>query len=52
MNSEIKFYRASGDCICEVCGKKYYDHPMDSEITDQDGNKYLNILCNGDRVKL
>ena len=45
-------YRASGDCICKQCGKKFYDHPLDKENTDWDGNPFLNILCNGDLVKL
>jgi len=22
------FERASGDCICESCGLRYYDHPQ------------------------
>ncbi len=41
------FYRASGDCICEVCGKLYYDHLYFTEEY-----AFLNVLCNGDIVKL
>lgn len=38
--------RASGDCICEVCGYKYYDHqPVP-------GYTWLRKLCDGDLVKL
>lgn len=38
--------RASGDCICEVCGHKFYDH---HEVP---GYGWLRKLCNGDLVKL
>ena len=46
------FYRASGLCICDQCGKTYYKHPEDKEHLSFDGHPYLVILCNGDRVKL
>jgi|WetSurMetagenome_2_1015567.scaffolds.fasta_scaffold588172_2 hypothetical protein len=52
MVDEVKWYRAGGDVICTECNKPYKDHPMDKDIHDQDGNLYLNVLCNGDRVKL
>ena len=39
-------YRASGDCVCEACGKLYYDHPPVK------GFEFLNRICNGDFVKL
>lgn len=42
-----EMYRASGDCICEKCGKLYYDHDYFAEPYE-----FLNILCNGDLVKL
>ena len=28
---EGDMYRASGDCVCETCGKLYYDHPYFTE---------------------
>lgn len=40
------WYRASGDCKCK-CGKLYYDHPYFIEPYE-----WLNILCDGDLVKL
>lgn len=48
-----KSYRAGGDVICEICGKKYYDHKMylPSGKTN-DGYPWLNELCNGNLVKL
>lgn len=51
----IDYRRASGDCVCAACGKRYGDHPMDTEnVSEIDGYPYpyLHILCNGDRVKL
>lgn len=45
------FHRASGECRCESCGKKYWVHPMDGPDSF-DGNKFLHRLCNGDLVKL
>lgn len=38
--------RASGDAICEICEYAYRDHPPDAE------QSFLNVLCNGRRVKL
>lgn len=38
-------YRASGDVICS-CGHQYKQHPFDEHFD------FLNVLCNGDRVKL
>ena len=40
------WYRASGDCKCN-CGKLYYDHPYFAEPYE-----WINVLCNGDLVKL
>lgn len=40
------WYRAGGDCICERCGMKYYDHPPVIGWT------WLKRICNGDLVKL
>jgi uncharacterized protein HemX len=39
------WYRASGDCICSICGRKYYDH---QPVT---GYTWLLKLCDGDLVK-
>jgi hypothetical protein len=57
--TEREFNRASGDCICDWCGKKFYDHPRyereewKSCITDGDGPTYpLRQLCDGRLVKL
>lgn len=48
----IPFRRAGGDVLCS-CGKKYYDHPMDELVLSAiDKRPFLNVLCNGDRVKL
>jgi hypothetical protein len=46
------FERASGDVLCETCGKKYYDHPMYRKALDWNGNAVLNELCDGRLVKL
>ena len=45
-------YRAAGDCICDYCGQIYIKHPLDHYEESYDGNYYLHVLCNGDRVKL
>lgn len=42
----IEWRRAGGDCVCQVCGRKYYDHPQHVP------HYYLRMLCNGDLVKL
>ncbi|WP_315782422.1 hypothetical protein [Bradyrhizobium sp. SZCCHNPS1003] len=39
--------RAGGGCVCETCGKLYYDHPYFAEPSE-----FLTILCDGDLVKL
>ncbi len=46
------FDRAAGGAICEACGMAYYDHPMDLNTLSYDGQPYLNVLCDGKRVKL
>lgn len=38
------YSRASGDCVCEVCGRVYYKHPLYVE--------WLNLLCDGKLVHL
>jgi len=40
------FTRASGDCLCPVCGEQYHKHPTVV------GAEWLNRLCNGVYVKL
>ena len=47
-----EIYRAAGGCICNICGKEYRKHPLDHYEESYDGYFYLNVLCNGDRVKL
>lgn len=54
---ELDFIYASGNCICEICGKTYLKHPFDYSILgmeDHAGIKqpFLNILCDGTKVKL
>ena len=46
-------YRASGECICDICGKTYYNHKdyEPSKFTN-DGIAWLQELCNGELVKL
>lgn len=48
----IEMIRASGDVVCEICGRKYYDHPMDEEQLSYDGRPFLHIGCDGKRLKL
>jgi len=38
--------RASGDCLCPVCGKQYRKHPA------VEGLEWATRLCNGRCVKL
>lgn len=38
--------RASGDAVCDRCGTKFYDHPVD------EAEQFLHVLCDGTRVKL
>lgn len=49
----INAERASGHCVCDLCGKKYFDHPqyLPSGKTNH-GDPWLNELCNGDLVHL
>lgn len=47
-----EFFRASHLCICLICNKEYIKHPMDPNFTDWDGHPYLNVLCDGTKVKL
>lgn len=45
-------YRASGESICDICGREYRQHPADEEQLSYDDQPFLIVLCNGDRVKL
>lgn len=45
-NAWSAFFRASGLCVCTDCDRLYYDHPQDPE------HSWLNVLCDGQRVKL
>lgn len=48
--TEQRYYRANGDCRCPVCGAKYKHHLY---IDDEASPDFaLNLLCNGERVKL
>ena len=38
--------RASGLCVCDVCGLEYYDHPADPR------EPWMTIVCSGRRYKL
>lgn len=44
--------RAGGDCECDVCGRKYYDHPMEVRILGYDDQPFLHRICDGWLVKL
>ncbi len=44
--------RAGGDVPCETCQKPYRSHKLDRSILNQQGEPYINRLCNGDLVKL
>ena len=40
------FIRASGDCVCSLCGLTYYDHP---QVPQHAG---IHLICTGTWVKL
>jgi len=44
--------RACGDCVCNICGEIYFDHPPDKVHVGYDGHTVFRKLCNGDLVKL
>jgi len=46
------FLRASGDCVCDVCGDQYRHHPHDMKQLGYGDEPFLRVLCNGRRVKL
>jgi len=47
-----EWYRSASDCICEGCGYEYRYHPLDPHDLSYDGQPFMHVLCNGDRVKL
>lgn len=47
----VDFRRASGDSVCALCGKNYYNHPH-SEHRDSNDEPFLRRLCSGENVKL
>ena len=44
--------RTSGDMICEHCGLEYGAHPLDWRVIGYGNTPFLNVLCDGRRVKL
>lgn len=46
-----RMVRASGACICDICGKTYYKHPF-TDHRDWNGDPWLNRLCDGRIAKL
>ena len=49
-------YRASGSCLCPMCGAEYRAHPYtahrSSDGMNSEGWPYMHRLCNGDIVEL
>lgn len=50
-DEQPEFRRTSGSVICQQCGKEYRRHPH-SEHRDWNDDPFLNVLCNGELVKL
>ena len=46
-----KDYYSYGDMPCPVCGHPTRLHPLDYNELSYDGHPFLEVLCNGDRVK-
>ena len=46
------YFRAAGNTVCFACGLEYAKHPHDENDLDWDGYPFLNVLCDGRRVKL
>lgn len=44
--------RAGGDCECGVCGECFQIHPFDWRVIGYGNVPFLNVLCDGRRVKL
>ena len=45
-------HRTDGDMICEVCGHEYIEHPLDWRVIGYGDVPFLNVICDGRRVKL
>lgn len=43
---------AEGCCLCPVCGHQFFEHPMDWRLIGYGNVPFLNVLCDGRRVKL
>jgi hypothetical protein len=48
----VEYVRASGECLCDVCGLPYRQHPHDPEVIGYDDRPFLRVVCGGQRVKL
>lgn len=48
--TEVDFYRASGDCVCGICGGLYYDHP--NYPGAEEVCPTLMLICRGEVVKV
>ena len=46
------YYRASGDCLCGLCGRDYWRHPECTGSQRWSDMGWLHLLCNGDLVHL
>jgi hypothetical protein len=44
--------RCSGAMTCPICWRTYYDHPLDWRVLGYNSRAFLNVLCDGRRVKL
>jgi hypothetical protein len=44
--------RTAADMVCGVCGRQYAAHPMDWRVIGYGDVPFLNVLCDGQRVKL
>lgn len=44
--------RACGDMVCDVCGQEFFAHPPDWRLLGYGNVPFLNVLCDGRRVKL
>lgn len=52
-NFKEEFIRVSGDCVCEICDEKYYDHFHELfEVENKYEIDFLCIRCDGQRLKL
>lgn len=49
---EPVYISATGDCVCCVCARKYFNHKMAKEYVGWQGRPWLYRLCDGSLVKL